>query len=770
MSNKEESLLNEYIRLANAAITAGKLTHAHSYLQSAAKTARMLAKGSAGAVQKRYLEQCKQLTALLESIDKKIKAPAPIAPVAPQAPAAPSQPFASTAPIAPTAPVAPTAPYMPGTPTAPAAPTAPNAYTAPAAPHANGESHKKTVSGSNSLAPRWLSEYVGQPKAVTAVKDLITAAKLKNAAMPHIMLYGSHGLGKSTFSRIIANELGVGFTEINVSKITIPEMVAIFKKLKPRDVVFIDEIHTLPLPVAESVLYSAMQDGRITYIEGKGKFAKPVEFNLPPFTLIGATTEIGKLAKPFTHRTIAVRLEEYTDEVLAGIIAKSTYKLGMSIVDENALLISKRCRNNPRTANNMIKRITDKALVKHISQNNIKVDGPLTLDEIRKLNISISQNVILDFFEENGIDEYGLENGDRELLKMIIHRYGGGPVGLDNLARAMNESNNVIAQKYEAYLIKKGLVRVDRDGRVAMPDAYKVLGLPVPKALVEEQEAKKDEANNGSADAGMGQNSYGGTQNDDTPQSKYDKRTVIVAKVPDEIKCEKVEELIVYPENAVSFSGNLDELFSDVEKPIVEAPKHFCLLELDFDSYKRTIECDSFLESRFATMMATVGFAKDLRAQTLEIPYISQELSDRRYFPDFVVRDYKDRIAVIEMKNFDMCSYHLNIDKYERLKEFCIQHGYGYAEVMQPYGTKTYVSVEMLKNAPVNAQLEQFIYEKIEQTGNETGTGQCDSAAFAEYEAQFGKLDKCEVYTILLNNRRLKNVDRSGNGFMIQLT
>ena len=258
----------------------------------------------------------------------------------------------------------------------------------------------------DSLSPQRLCDYIGQPQAVTAVRDLITAARLKNSAMLHLILYGSHGLGKTTFSRIIANELGVGFTEVNVSKMNSAEMIAILKKLKPRDIVFIDEIHTLPIIVAESVLYSAMQDGRITFTEGKGKFARTQVLTLPPFTLIGATTEVGKLAKPFTQRAIQIRLEEYSDEVLGGIITNSFYKLGMKISSENGLYIARRCRNNPRIANNTVRRISDKALVRYAAINNLRSDGAFgSPDAVRKLNIEVTQKLIEEFFTENGIDE-----------------------------------------------------------------------------------------------------------------------------------------------------------------------------------------------------------------------------------------------------------------------------------------------------------------------------------------------------------------------------
>lgn len=600
-----------------------------------------------------------------------------------------------------------------------------------------------------------------------AVRDLITAARLKDDAMPHLIVYGSHGLGKTTFAKIIANEMRANFIEVNASKITPAEMIAILKKIQRKDIMFIDEIHTVPLVVAESILYSAMQDGRITYTEGKGASAKTNTIELPRFTLVGATTEIGKLAKPFTQRAVQVRLEEYTDEVLASIITSSFYKLGLKIKPELSLIISKRCRNNPRIANSNVKRISDKALVRYAQINNLTSAGAFsTPDSIRALGIEVSENVIEEFFKENGIDEWGLEKGDRELLKLIIHRYKGGPVGLDTLARAMNEANNVISQKYEAYLIKKGMLRVDRDGRVAMALAYTALGLPVPDSKKEEGDnasSANNGANAGGAPAGPSIDDYGKS----TVGSKYEKKTMVVCHVPDPLKVKKIEDLIVYPESTKTITDELDDLFPDIVKPYEAETKHLCELELDFDSHKRTLICDSFLESRFARAMASVGFMHDVKAQTLEIPYVSQELANRRYFPDFIVKDYKDRIAVIEMKNFDMVSYHLNIDKYEYLRRYCEENGYGYAEIMKAYDSDTYVSVDMLEKAPVNQELKDHIRAKLEEKSQNGEDVMFTEEDFEAYCAEHGKVERQEVYTILLTDRTLKNVDRVGNSFKI---
>ena len=736
-----EKVLTTFINQAKEAMRCDDYDRAIDRMRNALKCAVLGAEKASPANKAKYVNFAKSFKETIEQLEAKRDAMAKSkAPTPPAAPAAPSEPKSPS-------------------------------YDAPA-PKKDAGKEGGDKSGptrapdrNDALRPLYLSDYIGQPGAVMAVRDLITAARLKDDAMPHLIVYGSHGLGKTTFAKIIANEMRANFIEVNASKITPAEMIAILKKIQRKDIMFIDEIHTVPLVVAESILYSAMQDGRITYTEGKGATARTNTIELPRFTLIGATTEIGKLAKPFTQRAVQVRLEEYTDEVLASIITSSFYKLGLKINPENSLYISKRCRNNPRIANSHVKRISDKALVRYAQINNLTSAGAFSTPEsIRALGIEVSDKVIEEFFKENGIDEWGLEKGDRVLLELIIHRYHGGPVGLDTLARAMNEANNVIAQKYEAYLIKKGMLRVDREGRVAMAAAYVALGIPVPEEKKDPNEAN---GNNG-ANGGDGNN--GNTPSiDDYNKSinpKYDKKTMIVSHVPEELKVKKIEDLIVYPDNVITVTENLDDLFPDVEKPYEAETKHLCELELDFDTHKRTLICDSFLESRFARAMASVGFLHDIKAQTLEIAYVSQELANRRYFPDFVVKDYKDRLAIIEMKNFDMVSYHLNIDKYEHLRRYCESKGYGYSEIMKAYDADTYISVDMLERAPVNQELKDYIRAKIEENG-QTGEAMFTEDDFTAYCEQNGKVDRAEVYTILLTDRSLKNVDRVGNSFKI---
>ena len=708
------------------------------------------------------------------------------------------------------------------------------------------QSHRPKNRRLNAMAPQWLSEYVGQSDAVNCVSTLINAAKLKDTVLPHLILYGSHGLGKTTFARIIANEMGTSLKEINVNGINMNSMLAMLKSLKAKDIVFIDEIHTLPKEIAESLLYSALQDHCITYTEGKGKLARTETIELPPFTLIGATTELGELAGPLTQRTILVRLKEYNDNVIAQIIAKSFYRGGMSIYDTDALSIAKRCRNNPRIANNMVNMISSNALVRYAERNGIRLQGHFnSVEQIRKCNIRITSDIIEEYFKSSRIDKYGLEEGDRQLLGIIVKRYGGGPVSIDTLARAMNESNNVLKQKYEAYLIKKGLLMIQAQGRIAMPKAYEVLGLTPPAKKKDLGDSAKDDKNSPVSrdgdnpnistgkknnyfineggiessdpsdalpmqqkdaestnytniqDAGGTLNDLGNAEydNDDFEENlgeyfedaelngknaeeaglrgennqRWEKRSIVASRIPDSEKCRLIESLITYPENVkIVPEADLDELFPDIEKEYDETTKHRCTLEVDIAGKIRTLECDSFLESRFASLMAKTGFLSDIKSQSAELEYVSARLANHKYYPDFVVKDYKGRIVIIEMKNFRTAAYHLNIDKYDELKRYCIEHRYGYAEIMKPTDSKGYMSLEMLKDAPINRRLEQFIIERLDLNGKESPLASYFTKEdLCDYKRRFAEGSEQDIYTILLNNRGLRNEDRYGENIMI---
>ena len=723
--NDRINYINDILKKSRLASAAGDYASARVSLMQACEAVLLLAKAATGRDKIKYMDMYGTMKTMLIGLNEKIEA---------QNNLAPSTGRKSGDVINPS----------------PSHSGAPKVDSTPVAPKAPVSAKRTPVNFIGSLSPERLSDYIGQPKAVVAVKDLIGAALLRDAALPHIILFGSHGLGKTTFAKIIANEMGVGFTEINANSTTIDELVTVLRGLNKNDILFMDEIHTLPTTVAEAVMYSAMQDGKITYTE-KVKNAKPITIDLQPFTLIGATTEIGKIAKPFTQRAIQIRLEEYTNEVLAQIICASFWRLGMKADNNVCLKIADRSRNNPRVANNLVKRISDKALVWYAEANNIRERGLLSDPEkVRKLGIVVTEDVINKFFEENGIDRYGLETGDRQLLEIIIKKFGGGPVGLNTLSRAMNEAENVISQKYEAYLIKLGMLKVEREGRVAMPKGYVALNMPVPDMAKEHEENSKREE-------------------PVKRTGQYDKQSVTAAQSPVQSKCDIVEELIVYPENAVVGDTSLDQFFADVDKPYDDVTAHACELEIDFGDRKRLLICDSFLERKFAIALAKVGYIKDIKAQSLELPYISQRLANRKYFPDFMIRDYKGRIAIIEMKNFDAACYHLNIDKYEQLAQYCKEHGYGYAEVMKPYNSEKYISIEMLARRAPNKQLEEFIISKIEARASGEDA-YFTNADLNEYSEKFGPVDKTDIYTILLNNRRLRNIDRYGTDLKITLS
>ena len=293
------------------------------------------------------------------------------------------------------------------------------------------------------------------------------------------------------------------------------------------------------------------------------------------------------------------------------------------------------------------------------------------------------------------------------------------------------------------------MLKIEREGRVVMPQGYRALNMPVPESA---KEMEKESSH----------------PTPEAPLGKYERRKIIASHVPDSLKCEKIEDLIVYPESVRVNDTPLDTLFPDVEKPYEDITKHACELEIDFGDHKRLLMCDSFLESRFATVLAKVGYLSDMKAQSLEIPYISQQLADRHYYPDFIIRDYKGRIAIIEMKNFDAACYHLNIDKYEHLAEYCREHGYGYAEVMKAYNADEYISIESLARNPVNKQLEEFIINRIEENAK-SGDAVFTTKDWNEYNSQHGIVEKTEIYTVLLNNRRLRNIDRNGSDIRITL-
>ena len=315
--------------------------------------------------------------------------------------------------------------------------------------------------GDNPLRPRTLADYIGQEKVKENLSIYIRAAKQRGEALDHVLLYGPPGLGKTTLSAIIANELGVNFRITSGPAMERPgDLAALLTNLEPDDVLFIDEIHRLPRTV-EEILYPAREDFAIDIVNGKGQGASSIHLPLPHFTLIGATTRAGQLSAPLRDRFgVIARLELYTPEELGLIVSRSARILSIACDEEGALEIASRSRGTPRIANRLLKRVRDFAQVMN--------DGVIDLPTARKA---------LDRME---IDELGLDMVDRRMLLAMIRHYNGGPVGLDTLAAAIGEESVTIEDVYEPYLMQIGFLSRTPRGRVVLPAGYLHLGLPVP--------------------------------------------------------------------------------------------------------------------------------------------------------------------------------------------------------------------------------------------------------------------------------------------------
>ena len=312
------------------------------------------------------------------------------------------------------------------------------------------------------LRPKVLDEYIGQEKARGQLEIFINAARGRSEALDHVLLFGPPGLGKTTLAHIISREMGVNLRQTSGPVLErAGDLAALLTNLEPNDVLFIDEIHRLS-PVVEEILYPAMEDYRLDIMIGEGPAARSVRLDLPPFTLVGATTRAGMLTNPLRDRFgIVARLEFYTPEELGRIVHRSASLLEVTMDAAGAFEIAKRSRGTPRIANRLLRRVRDYAQVKG--------DGRITVE------IAHKALAMLD------VDPQGFDLMDRKLLEAVIHRFDGGPVGLDNIAASIGEESGTIEDVIEPYLIQQGYLQRTPRGRIATLAAYRHLGVAPPQ-------------------------------------------------------------------------------------------------------------------------------------------------------------------------------------------------------------------------------------------------------------------------------------------------
>ena len=313
-----------------------------------------------------------------------------------------------------------------------------------------------------SLRPARLADYVGQAKTRDQLAIFIAAARGRGEALDHVLLFGPPGLGKTTLAHIIAREMGVNLRQTSGPVLERPgDLAALLTNLEPRDVLFIDEIHRLS-PVVEEILYPALEDYQIDIMIGEGPAARSIKLDLPPFTLVGATTRAGMLTNPLRDRFgIVARLEFYSEPELAAIVRRSAGLLEVALAEEGGTEIARRARGTPRVANRLLRRVRDYAQVKAAGS-------------------AVSKSVAEAALGMLDVDVLGLDVMDRKLLLAVIEKFGGGPVGVENLAHAIGEDAETIEDVLEPYLIQQGYLQRTPRGRVATLAAYRHFGLTAP--------------------------------------------------------------------------------------------------------------------------------------------------------------------------------------------------------------------------------------------------------------------------------------------------
>ena len=320
-----------------------------------------------------------------------------------------------------------------------------------------------------SIRPKRFEDYVGQTNVTDNLKIYIQASRMRREPLDHVLFYGPPGLGKTTLAGIIAEEMGVDLRITSGPAIgRAGDLAAILTNLNEGDMLFIDEIHRLNRAV-EEVLYSAMEDYALDIVTGKGPGASSIRFELPRFTLIGATTRAGSLSAPLRDRFgILAKFELYNEDELAQIMKRTARILNVEIDDESRRMLAARSRGTPRVANRLLKRVRDFSQV----MGDGKIDRAIVESTLKAL----------------GIDELGLEDLDRRILKLIIEQFQGGPVGIDTIAASLGEERVTIEDAYEPYLMQAGLLHRTLKGRMASINAYRHLGLDVPKAMMPDEE------------------------------------------------------------------------------------------------------------------------------------------------------------------------------------------------------------------------------------------------------------------------------------------